>query len=104
MSYSFLLDCLFYLFIDWTFWRYPGLFKKRICVAHFIPDILPVFTKEKSIIEQMVTNERLILGVLAKAASFCVNSLVDFAYGDQIQVNKTDSMVSVQPLNGEELA
>ncbi|XDV14988.1 hypothetical protein PO909_015143 [Leuciscus waleckii] len=52
----------------------------------------------------MVTNKRLIFGVLAKAASVRVDPLADFAYGAQIQVNSTDSMVSVQPLIGEEVA
>uniref|UniRef100_A0A672PZN8 LRAT domain-containing protein n=1 Tax=Sinocyclocheilus grahami TaxID=75366 RepID=A0A672PZN8_SINGR len=87
-----------------TLFKHFGIYLGEGRVAHFIPDILPVFTKEKSITEQMVTNERLILGVLAKAASVRVDSLVDFAYGDCIQVNKIDSMVSVQPLNGEEVA
>lgn len=41
---------------------------------------------------------------MAKVASVRVDSLADFAYGAQIQVNSTDSMVSVQPLNGEEVA
>ncbi|XP_073698429.1 lecithin retinol acyltransferase [Garra rufa] len=87
-----------------TLFKHFGIYLGEGRVAHFIPDILPVFTKEKSIVEQMVTNERLILGVLAKTASVRVDSLADFAFGDQIQVNKTDSMVSVRPLNGEEVA
>lgn len=87
-----------------TLFKHFGIYLGEGHVAHFIPDILPVFTKEKSIVEQMVTNKRLILGVLAKTANVRVDSLVDFAYGDQIQVNKTDIMVSVQPLNGDEVA
>lgn len=99
-----LYKCGDLLEVSRTLFKHFGFYLGEGRVAHFIPDILPVFTKEKSIVEQMVTNERLILGVLAKAASVRVDSLADFAYGDQIQVNKTDSMVSVQPLNGEEVA
>uniref|UniRef100_A0A673GKD6 LRAT domain-containing protein n=1 Tax=Sinocyclocheilus rhinocerous TaxID=307959 RepID=A0A673GKD6_9TELE len=77
-----------------TLFKHFGIYLGEGRVAHCIPDILPVFTKEKSIVEQMVTNERLILGVLAKAASVRVDSLADFAYGDCIQVNEMDSMVS----------
>lgn len=35
-------------------------------MAHFIPDIMPVVSSDHFQIKQMVTNTRLILGVLAK--------------------------------------
>ncbi|XP_067260908.1 lecithin retinol acyltransferase family protein [Chanodichthys erythropterus] len=89
------------LVVSRIFFKHLGIYLGEGRVAHFIPDILPVFTKEKSIVAKMVTNKRLIFGVLAKAASVRVDSLADFAYGAQIQVNSTDS---VQPLNGEEVA
>ncbi|XP_048051466.1 lecithin retinol acyltransferase family protein [Megalobrama amblycephala] len=92
------------LVVSRTLFKHFGIYLGEGRIAHFIPDILPVFTKEKSIVAKMVTNKRLIFGVLAKAASVRVDSLADFAYGAQIQVNSTDSMVSVQPLNGEEVA
>lgn len=37
-------------------------------VAHFIPDIMPVVSSDQSRIKQMVTNSRLLLGVLTKVA------------------------------------
>ncbi|KAM3857517.1 lecithin retinol acyltransferase-like [Diretmus argenteus] len=73
-------------------------------VAHFIPDILPVFSSDPLRIKQMVTNNRLILGVLAKRASVRVDSVEDFAYGSEILVNRMDKVCSCPPLQGEEVA
>ncbi|XP_056335669.1 lecithin retinol acyltransferase family protein [Danio aesculapii] len=91
------------LIVSRTLFKHFGIYLGEGRVAHFIPDILPAFTNEKSAVEKMVTNERLILGVLAKLASVRVDSLADFAYGADIEVNSTDSMVSVPPLYGEEV-
>ncbi|XP_051993308.1 lecithin retinol acyltransferase family protein [Xyrauchen texanus] len=87
-----------------TLFKHFGIYLGEDRVVHLIPDVLPVFTRERSIVGQAVTNDRLILGVLAKVASVRVDSVVDFAYGAPIQVNRMDSTVSVQPLTGEEVA
>lgn len=92
------------LIVSRTLFKHFGIYLGEGRVAHFIPDILPAFTKEKSLVEKMVTNERLILGVLAKLASVRVDSLTDFAYSVDIEINSTDGMVSVPPLNEEEVA
>ncbi|KAM6949266.1 lecithin retinol acyltransferase-like [Aplochiton taeniatus] len=73
-------------------------------VAHLIPDILPVISSNTLAIRQMVTNERLIMGVLAKCASVRVDTVDDFAYGSEILVNKMDTLCSRPPLRGEEVA
>lgn len=54
----------------------PDRLKSELCqhalvsalyrVAHFIPDIMPVVSKDLDQINQMVTNTRLLLGVLTK--------------------------------------
>lgn len=38
-------------------------------VAHFIPDIMPALSSDPGRISQMVTNTRLLLGVLAKVTN-----------------------------------
>lgn len=38
-------------------------------VAHFIPDIMPAVSSDPGRISQMVTNTRLLLGVLAKVTN-----------------------------------
>uniref|UniRef100_A0A672YL95 Lecithin retinol acyltransferase b, tandem duplicate 2 n=1 Tax=Sphaeramia orbicularis TaxID=375764 RepID=A0A672YL95_9TELE len=73
-------------------------------VAHFIPDILPLVSKDRSRIGKMVTNGRLILGVLAKCGSVRVDSVDDFAYGSRILINSMDKVCSRPPLQAEEVA
>ncbi|XP_072233012.1 lecithin retinol acyltransferase b, tandem duplicate 2 [Leuresthes tenuis] len=73
-------------------------------VAHFIPDIMPVISRDQFRIKQMVTNTRLILGVITKCGSVRVDSVEDFAYGSDILVNPMDKMCSRAALQGDEVA
>ncbi|XP_059932639.1 lecithin retinol acyltransferase-like [Gadus macrocephalus] len=87
-----------------TLFTHFGIYLGGGYVAHLIPDILPMFSKDQGKIGQMVTNGRLILGVLVKCASVRVDSVEDFAYGSQILVNRMDQVYSRPPLGGEEVA
>ncbi|XP_006806672.1 lecithin retinol acyltransferase b, tandem duplicate 2 [Neolamprologus brichardi] len=73
-------------------------------VAHFIPDIMPVISSDQYRISQMVSNTRLLLGVLAKCGSVRVDSVEDFAYGADIRVNPMDKVLSHAVLKGEDVA
>ncbi|XP_034044305.1 lecithin retinol acyltransferase family protein [Thalassophryne amazonica] len=86
-----------------TLFTHFGIYLGDNRVAHFIPDILPAISKSKSAIAKMVTNTRLILGVIAKVASVRVDSVADFAYGSEILVNHTDQVCSQPPLDGDEV-
>lgn len=87
-----------------TLFTHFGIYLGDNRVAHLIPDILPVLTTERKVLEKMVTNNRLILGVIAKKASVRVDSVEDFAYGSEILVNHMDKVCSRPPLPGEEVA
>ncbi|CAJ1048278.1 lecithin retinol acyltransferase b%2C tandem duplicate 2 [Xyrichtys novacula] len=87
-----------------TMFTHFGIYLGGGRVAHFIPDILPIFSSDRSWIDQMVTNTRLILGVLAKCGSIRVDSLEDFAFGAEILINTKDQVCSLPPLQGEEVA
>ncbi|XP_071264659.1 lecithin retinol acyltransferase-like [Salvelinus alpinus] len=87
-----------------TLFTHFGIYLGNNRVAHFIPDIFPVFTDNKGAIGKTVTNNRLILGVIAKSASARVDSLADFAYGSEILVNHMDKLCSQPPLEGDEVA
>ncbi|XP_035283362.1 lecithin retinol acyltransferase b, tandem duplicate 2 [Anguilla anguilla] len=87
-----------------TIFTHFGIYLGDNKVAHLIPDILPVLSKNPNTIKKTVTNHRLILGVLAKVASIRVDSVEDFAYGAEIMVNQRDKVCSQRPLNNEEVA
>ncbi|XP_056136708.1 lecithin retinol acyltransferase family protein isoform X2 [Lampris incognitus] len=87
-----------------TLFTHFGIYLGDNRVAHFIPDILPVVSKNKSAIARMVTNSRLLLGVIAKAGSIRVDSVADFAYGSEIIVNHMDQVCSQPALHGDEVA
>lgn len=87
-----------------TLFTHFGIYLGNNRVAHLIPDILPVISSDETAISKMVTNNRLILGVLAKKASVRVDCVADFAYGAEILVNKMDKMCSRLPLKAEEVA
>ncbi|XP_029913526.1 lecithin retinol acyltransferase [Myripristis murdjan] len=87
-----------------TLFTHFGIYLGDNRVAHLIPDILPAISKNKSAIAQMVTNNRLILGVITKVASIRVDTVTDFAYGSEILVNHTDKLCSQPPLDGDEVA
>ncbi|XP_054863528.1 lecithin retinol acyltransferase-like isoform X1 [Amphiprion ocellaris] len=87
-----------------TLFTHFGIYLGGDRVAHFIPDILPVVSSDQFRIKQVVTNTRLILGVLAKCGSIRVDSVEDFAYGSEILVNPMDRMCSRAALQEEDVA
>ncbi|XP_060951905.1 lecithin retinol acyltransferase-like [Limanda limanda] len=92
-----------------TLFTHFGIYLGEDRVAHMIPDILPVLTAERRQVQEMVTNTRLLLGVLAKRASVRVDAVEDFAYGAVIRLNAMDRAVlrgplPRGPLPGEEVA
>ncbi|XP_060912308.1 lecithin retinol acyltransferase family protein [Labrus mixtus] len=87
-----------------TLFTHFGIYLGDNRVAHLIPDILPVISKDKSAISTVVTNNRLLLGVLAKIASVRVDSVSDFGFGSEILVNHMDKVCSEPPLDGDEIA
>uniref|UniRef100_A0A8C0FYV4 Lecithin retinol acyltransferase n=1 Tax=Chelonoidis abingdonii TaxID=106734 RepID=A0A8C0FYV4_CHEAB len=87
-----------------TLFVHFGIYLGDNRVAHLMPDILPAFTDEQRQIQQVVTNKRLILGVLARMASIRVDTVEDFAYGDSILVNHMDEAFPNKALCGEEVA
>ncbi|KAM4713762.1 lecithin retinol acyltransferase b, tandem duplicate 2 [Anableps anableps] len=87
-----------------TLFTHFGIYLGGGRVAHFIPDIMPIVSGDQFRIKQMVTNTRLILGVLAKCGSVRVDSVEDFAYGAEIIINPMDKMCSCVALQGEEVA
>ncbi|XP_036914246.1 lecithin retinol acyltransferase [Sturnira hondurensis] len=73
-------------------------------VAHMMPDVLLALTDDKELTKNVVSNKRLILGVLGKVASIRVDTVDDFAYGAQILVNHLDKSLKKKPLLNEEVA
>nr|XP_006629592.1 PREDICTED: lecithin retinol acyltransferase-like [Lepisosteus oculatus] len=87
-----------------TLFTHFGIYLGDNKVAHLIPDILPALTNDSNAIKEMVTNVRLILGVISKVASVRVDTVEDFAYGSEILINHMDQVCSRPPLSGEEVA
>uniref|UniRef100_A0A8C5WE91 LRAT domain-containing protein n=1 Tax=Leptobrachium leishanense TaxID=445787 RepID=A0A8C5WE91_9ANUR len=87
-----------------TLFIHFGIYLGDNRVAHLIPDILPSITSDKSRVQKVVTNTRLIVGVLAKVASVRVDALQDFAYGGNIIVNQMDHCMRNKPLSNEDIA
>ncbi|XP_063802892.1 lecithin retinol acyltransferase-like [Pseudophryne corroboree] len=87
-----------------TLFVHFGIYLGNNKVAHLMPDILPALSDDKCLTEKVVTNKRLILGVLAKVASIRVDTVQDFAYGGSIVVNQMDSSFNSKPLPNEEVA
>ncbi|XP_036413450.1 lecithin retinol acyltransferase-like [Colossoma macropomum] len=73
-------------------------------VAHLIPDILPALTSDEHRIGRVVSNNRLLLGVLYKCATIRVDTLEDFAYGSPVLLNTMDDALRTRPLANEEVA
>ncbi|XP_041435479.1 lecithin retinol acyltransferase isoform X1 [Xenopus laevis] len=86
-----------------TLFVHFGIYLGDNKVAHLMPDILPAFSSDKSHIQQVVTNKRLIMGVIAKMASVRVDSVQNFAYGGTILINHMDHRVTSKPLPPEEI-
>ncbi|KAM4537365.1 lecithin retinol acyltransferase-like [Odontesthes bonariensis] len=87
-----------------TLFTHFGIYLGDNRVAHLIPDILPALTADSRRVREMVTNTRLLLGVLSKRASIRVDSVEDFAYGAGILLNATDRAARRVPLPAEEVA
>lgn len=87
-----------------TLFIHFGIYLGENRVAHMMPDILPSITSDRQQIQQVVTNKRLILGVIARTASVRVDTVEDFAYGGSILVNHMDRLFEDQVLGNEEAA
>ncbi|NXF88072.1 LRAT acyltransferase, partial [Eubucco bourcierii] len=87
-----------------TLFIHFGIYLGENRVAHMMPDILPAVTGDRRQIQQVVTNKRLILGVITKTASIRVDTVEDFAYGGSILVNHMDRLFEDQVLGSEEAA
>ncbi|XP_039606222.1 lecithin retinol acyltransferase-like [Polypterus senegalus] len=87
-----------------TLFIHFGIYLGDNKVAHLMPDILPVFTNDKCLVQKVVTNKRLLMGVICKIASIRVDTVEDFAYGSSIIVNHMDNLCRKQPLANEDVA
>ncbi|KAJ8008510.1 hypothetical protein DPEC_G00105630 [Dallia pectoralis] len=87
-----------------TLFTHFGIYLGDNRVAHLIPDILPLVTADTRSIRVLVSNTRLVLGVLSKTASVRVDTVEDFAYGASVYLNSMDGRVHRSPLGGEETA
>ncbi|KAL1023581.1 hypothetical protein UPYG_G00043130 [Umbra pygmaea] len=85
-----------------TLFTHFGIYLGENKVAHLIPDIMPVLTNDKLIIQKAITNSRLILGCMYKAATVRVDTVDDFAYGSKILVNDMDRKFKTQQLLSNE--
>uniref|UniRef100_A0A8C9KGF7 Lecithin retinol acyltransferase n=1 Tax=Panthera tigris altaica TaxID=74533 RepID=A0A8C9KGF7_PANTA len=73
-------------------------------VAHMMPDILLALTDDKRLTQKVVSNKRLILGVIGRGARVRVDTVEDFAYGADILVNHLDKSLKRKALLNEEVA
>ncbi|XP_043758610.1 lecithin retinol acyltransferase isoform X4 [Cervus elaphus] len=73
-------------------------------VAHMMPDILLALTDDRGLTQKVVSNKRLILGVICRVASIRVDTVEDFAYGAEILVNHLDRSLKKKALLNEEVA
>ncbi|XP_062333367.1 lecithin retinol acyltransferase a [Osmerus eperlanus] len=87
-----------------TLFTHFGIYLGDNKVAHLIPDIMPVLTKDDALIKTTITNKRLILGCIYKSATVRMDTLEDFVYGSKIRVNHTDKSRKVQPFPNEGVA
>lgn len=86
-----------------TLFIHFGIYLGNNRVAHLMPDVLPAFTNDPKQIQKVVTNKRLVLGVIAKMARIRVDTVEDFAYGGSILVNHMDKLFKDSVLGGEEV-
>ncbi|XP_048189655.1 lecithin retinol acyltransferase [Perognathus longimembris pacificus] len=87
-----------------THFTHYGIYLGDNRVAHLIPDILLALTKDEGRTRRVVSNKRLILGVIGKVASVRVDTVEDFAYGADIFVNHLDESLEKKALRNEEVA
>ncbi|XP_036714443.1 lecithin retinol acyltransferase-like [Balaenoptera musculus] len=86
--------------VPWTHLTHCGIYR----VAHMMPDILLALTDDKELTQKVVSNKRLILGVIGRVASIRVDTVEDFAYGADILVNHLDRSLKKKALLNEEVA
>lgn len=87
-----------------THFTHYGIYLGENRVAHLMPDILLALTNDKERTQKVVSNKRLLLGVICKVASIRVDSVEDFAYGADILVNHLDETLKKKSLLNEEVA
>ncbi|XP_029107688.1 lecithin retinol acyltransferase-like [Scleropages formosus] len=87
-----------------TLFTHFGIYLGDNKVAHLMPDIMPVVTSDRSLIDSMVTNRRLLLGVLCKRASVRVDTVEDFAYGSPVLRGGAERARKSRALEREEAA
>ncbi|XP_006985372.1 lecithin retinol acyltransferase [Peromyscus maniculatus bairdii] len=87
-----------------THFTHYGIYLGDNRVAHLMPDILLALTKDKGRTQKVVSNKRLIPGVICKVASIRVDTVEDFAYGADILVNHLDETLKKKSLLNEEVA
>ncbi|EFB18433.1 hypothetical protein PANDA_019159, partial [Ailuropoda melanoleuca] len=87
-----------------THFTHYGIYLGDNRVAHMMPDILLALTNDKGRTQKVVSNKRLILGVIGRVASIRVDTVEDFAYGADILVNHLDKSLKEKALLNEEVA
>ncbi|KAM6147957.1 lecithin retinol acyltransferase-like [Erethizon dorsatum] len=81
-----------------------GIYLGNNRVAHLMPDILLALTTDEKRTQKVVSNKRLLLGVIVKVASIRVDTVEDFAYGADVLVNHLDESLQKKALLNEEVA
>ncbi|XP_004645505.1 lecithin retinol acyltransferase [Octodon degus] len=81
-----------------------GIYLGNNRVAHLMPDILLALTTDEKRTQKVVSNQRLLLGVVVKVASIRVDTVEDFAYGADVLVNHLDESLQKKALLNEEVA
>lgn len=88
-----------------TLFVHFGIYLGNGKVAHLIPDILPLFTRNELRVRTVVSNKRLLLGVLCRRAAVRIDTIDDFVYGARVLlINAMDGVLGVQPAPNEEVA
>lgn len=87
-----------------THFTHYGIYLGDNRVAHLMPDILLALTSDKERTQKVVSNKRLLPGVICKVASIRVDTVEDFAYGADILVNHLDETLKKKSLLNEEVA
>lgn len=87
-----------------THFTHYGIYLGNNRVAHLMPDILLALTNDEGRTQKVVSNKRLIPGVICKVASIRVDTVEDFAYGADILVNHLDETLKKKSLLNEVVA
>ncbi|XP_006884556.1 PREDICTED: lecithin retinol acyltransferase [Elephantulus edwardii] len=87
-----------------THFTHYGIYLGDNRVAHMMPDILLTLTDDQALTRKVVSNKRLILGVIGRVAAIRVDTVEDFAYGGDILANHLDESLQKAALVNEEVA